>query len=55
MARIASPPCTTCAAGIHWPGRKRAVAMGFQSMNPVPIITIVPQRRDQYSTFSSQV
>ena len=55
MASSASPPWTTCAAGINSPGRKRAVATGFQSMKPVAIITSVPQMSDQYSTFSSQV
>ena len=37
------------------PGRNRAVATGFHSMKPVPIMTIVPQMSDQYSTFSSHV
>ncbi len=55
MASIASPPWATCAAGIDWPGRKRAVAIGFQSMKPVTIMIIVPQTRAQYSTFSSKV
>ena len=55
MARTASPPWTTWAAGIHSPGSKRVVATGFQSMKPVAIITTVPQMSDQYSTFSSHV
>ncbi len=54
-ASSASPPCAALAAGMNWPGKKRAVAIGFHIMKPVRIMTTVPQTSDQYSTFSSKV
>jgi hypothetical protein len=39
---------------MNCPERRAVMAIGFQSMKPVAIMSKVPHTRAQYSTFSSK-
>ncbi len=54
-ASTASQPWASRATGIKLPGMNCVAARGFHRMNPVRIMTAVPQTTAQYSNFSPKL